>query len=82
MLNISTRCSHRAVACVADSVRYVVLDEADKMLGLGLQPQLERLRKQLLPLKRQAGQQLPGPIRNRPSARKRPQVLLLAGFLI
>ena len=57
------------------------------MLGLGLQPQLEQLRKLLLPLKRQAGQQLPGPIRNpkppnpKPSARKRPQVLLLAGSL-
>lgn len=30
-------------------VAYVVLDEADKMLGLGFQPQLDRLRALLLP---------------------------------
>ena len=33
----------------ADEVRLVVLDEADKMLSLGFEPQLTRLRRRLCP---------------------------------
>lgn len=40
----------------ADGIKFVVLDEADKMLSLGLQPQLYRLRKLLLPAKRKGAE--------------------------
>ena len=35
--------------CATGGAVHVVLDEADKMLGLGLRPQLDRLREALLP---------------------------------
>ena len=39
------------LALSAEGVGYIVLDEADKMLSLGLEPQLRRLRKLLIPSK-------------------------------
>lgn len=53
----------------ADGIKFVVLDEADKMLSLGLQPQLVRLRRLLLPVKRKgevAASLILAPRRKRP----------------
>lgn len=60
-------------------VSYVVLDEADKMLSMGFDPQLKRLRKLLLP-RRSAGETSEpdsAPITPPPAvaSRKRPQVM-------
>lgn len=41
--------------CRLDSVQTIVLDEADKMLSLGFEPQLERLRSMLLPTADESG---------------------------
>ena len=49
----------------AGSVGYLVLDEADKMLSLGLQPQLDAIR---------AAVQQPAGKQAKPAARPRPQV--------
>ena len=56
----------------------MVLDEADKMLSLGLKPQLERLRALLLPPPAAEGAKpcAPGAGAPEPSARTRPQVQL------
>lgn len=51
----------------------MVLDEADKMLSLGLRPQLERLRALLLPPPAAEGAETRAPERG---ARARPQVQL------
>lgn len=53
----------------AGGVAHVVLDEADKMLSLGLKPQLDRLHALLLPPPAPGGAPEPG-------ARARPQVQL------
>ncbi len=56
-------------ALLAEGVKYVVLDEADKMLSLGLEPQLKRLRRLLVPSKsaaKFAGPLLAAPLRSRP----------------
>ncbi len=50
----------------ADGVQVVVLDEADKMLSLGFEPQLTRLRRRLCPPQSRA-----------PPSYQRPQVRLL-----
>lgn len=49
----------------------MVLDEADKMLSLGLQPQLRRLRALLLP--KAAPKALQGPVKAAAPRRTRPQ---------
>ena len=41
----------QAVFCLAGLVTVVVLDEADKMLSMGFEPQLTRLRRMLCPPK-------------------------------
>ena len=55
----------------AGAVKYVVLDEADKMLGMGLKPQLTQLRKLVLPSKRKPKQSL------LLVSKARPQVLMM-----
>ena len=49
------KCKRARRNLCADGVKFLVLDEADKMLSLGLQPQLYRLRKLLLPGKKKSG---------------------------
>lgn len=62
--------------CIAEQVKYVVLDEADKMLSLGLQPQLKRLRTLLVPAKKSRQEEEGAGVLVRPhTRRKRPQVL-------
>lgn len=39
----------RSGCAAAEAVQYVVLDEADKMLELGMQEQLTRIRQAVLP---------------------------------
>jgi superfamily II DNA/RNA helicase len=73
---------------------YVVLDEADKMLSLGFQPQLERLKQQLLPAQQQQEGQLRQPKKKKKLAdgsaaaatagqgqRSRPQVALFTATM-
>ena len=57
-------------ACAGD-VRLVVLDEADKMLSLGFEPQLTRLRRRLCP-----------PHSRAPPSYQRPQVVPAAEPLV
>lgn len=59
----------------AERVKYVVLDEADKMLSLGLQPQLKRIRAVLIPRKSKAAEAGVGTLVKPHTRRKRPQVL-------
>lgn len=62
--------------CAAEHVKYVVLDEADKMLSLGLQPQLKRIRSLLIPRKSKSiEQEGVGNLVKPHTRRKRPQVL-------
>lgn len=62
--------------CAAEHVKYVVLDEADKMLSLGLHPQLKRIRSLLIPRKSKSTQQEGvGNLVKPHTRRKRPQVL-------
>ena len=61
---------------VAEHVRYLVLDEADKMLSLGLQPQLKRIRSLVLPRKQKADQEGIGVLVKPQTKQKRPQVCL------
>ena len=57
----------------AEHVKYLVLDEADKMLSLGLQPQLKRIRVLAIPKKRKA-EEGAGVLAKSPKKQKRPQV--------
>ena len=60
---------------VAEHVQYVVLDEADKMLSLGLQPQLKRIRALVIPRKSKGTTEVGAGVLVKPHARrKRPQV--------
>lgn len=61
--------------CAAEHVKYVVLDEADKMLSLGLRPQLKRIRSLLIPRKSKFTQEGVGNLVKPHTRRKRPQVL-------
>lgn len=58
----------------AGHVQYVVLDEADKMLSLGLHPQLKRIRALVIPKKRKPGQEEAGVLAKPHTRQKRPQV--------
>lgn len=58
----------------AEHVQYVVLDEADKMLSLGLQPQLKRIRALVIPRKPKPLQQGAGVLVKPHTRRRRPQV--------
>lgn len=60
--------------CIAENVQYAVLDEADKMLSLGLQPQLKRIRALLIPRKNKSQEQGVGVLVKPHIKRKRPQV--------
>ena len=62
------------VSLGAEHVQYVVLDEADKMLSLGLQPQLKRIRALVIPRKPKALQQGAGVLVKPHTRRRRPQV--------
>ena len=60
---------------VAEHVQYVVLDEADKMLSLGLQPQLKRIRALVIPRKSKGTTEVGTGMLVKPhTRRKRPQV--------
>ena len=73
-------CSHLLSPTAAGEVHYVVLDEADKMLSQGLQPQLQRIRQLVLPKGRRQREPdpegSPGALLRLP-ARARPQVTAL-----
>lgn len=59
----------------AEHVQYVVLDEADKMLSLGLQPQLKRIRALVIPRKSKATTEVGAGVLVKPHTRRqRPQV--------
>lgn len=60
----------------AEHVKYVVLDEADKMLSLGLQPQLKRIRAFVIPRRSKPSEAGLGTLVKPHTRRKRPQVLL------
>ena len=60
----------------AEHVKYVVLDEADKMLSLGLQPQLKRIRSLVIPRKSKSAEAGVGALVKPHTRRKRPQVLV------
>jgi len=62
------------VICDAEHVQYVVLDEADKMLFLGLQPQLKRIRALVIPRKSNSLDTGAGALVKPHTRRKRPQV--------
>jgi ABC-type Na+ efflux pump permease subunit len=69
------------VLFAAEHVQYVVLDEADKMLSLGLQPQLKRIRALVIPRKSKATTEVGAGVLVKPhTRRKRPQVSTIIMF--
>ena len=65
----------------AEHVQYVVLDEADKMLSLGLQPQLKRIRALVVPRRSKATTEVGAGVLVKPhTRRKRPQVSTITNF--
>ncbi len=65
----------------AEHVQYVVLDEADKMLSLGLQPQLKRIRALVIPRKSKGTTEVGAGVLVKPhTRRKRPQVSTITIF--
>lgn len=63
-----------SVALPAGAVSVVVLDEADKMLSMGFEPQLTRLRRMLCPPKADAATGASA-VEGEAPARQRPQVI-------
>ncbi|KAL0036815.1 hypothetical protein WJX77_000238 [Trebouxia sp. C0004] len=65
-----------------EHVQYVVLDEADKLLSLGLQPQLKRIRALVIPTRSKATTEVGAGVLMKPrTRRKRPQVLLFTATM-
>ncbi|KAL3156027.1 hypothetical protein ABBQ32_013014 [Trebouxia sp. C0010 RCD-2024] len=64
-----------------EHVKYVVLDEADKMLSLGLQPQLKRIRAFVIPRRSKPSEAGLGTLVKPHTRRKRPQVLLFTATM-
>ena len=58
---------------LAEHVRYLVLDEADKMLSLGLEPQLKRIRALVIPRKKKADEAGAGVLAKPHTRQQRPQ---------
>ena len=66
-------CCIPTMTLLAEHVRYLVLDEADKMLSLGLEPQLKRIRALVIPRKKKAEEAGAGVLAKPHTRQQRPQ---------